>query len=113
MATVALLPVVFSCLLLAAHFLRARHTVLTPACVALPLLLLLRERRVPRVFQVVLLLGCLEWMRTLIAAAIDRSDASEPWGRLAVILSAVAAFTAASALVFRLRGVRRRFDEQP
>lgn len=75
----------------------------------LPLLLFVRKSWVPRVFQLVLLLGAIEWLRSLFVFAQMRIAFDEPWLRLAVILGAVALFTALSGLVFRARALRERY----
>jgi hypothetical protein len=104
-----LLPVVLGCALLAAHLLRMGHTVLAAACAALPLLLLLRRPWVARLFQALLVLGAAEWLRTLYLLAAMRIAWGQPWGRMALILGAVALFTAAAGLVFRSRALRARY----
>jgi hypothetical protein len=104
-----LLPVVLSFLLLGAHFYRSGLTLLTAACIAMPFLLLLPRPWVARLTQFVLVLGALEWLRALYYFAAMRSAFGEPWMRLAIILGAVALFTALSALVFRSSGLRRRY----
>ncbi len=96
------LPVVLSALVLAAHFYRARQMPLVAVALALPLLLLVRERWSARAVQAGLVLGALEWVRTLTYFAGQRMDMGRPWGRLAVILGAVAALTALSALTVRV-----------
>jgi hypothetical protein len=101
-----LLPVIISFLLLGAHFYRAGAGIAAGLCAALPLLLFLRKPWVPRTFQVFLALGALEWLRTLFAFATIRIALEQPWIRLAVILGAVALFTALSALVFRSRALK-------
>ena len=78
--------------------------------IALPLLLLFRRSWIPRLFQVVLLLGALEWLRTLYGLAAMRIAFGEPWTRLAVILAAVALFTGLSGLVFYNRRLRARYS---
>jgi hypothetical protein len=78
-------------------------------CLTAPLLLLLRKPWVPRLFQALLVLGALEWLRSLYALAVLRIAFEQPWARLAVILGAVALFTALSGLVFRSRGLRTWF----
>jgi hypothetical protein len=108
---VRLLPVVVSFLLLAAHFYRAGMPWLTVLCLALPLLLIPKDARLPRLFQVLLALGALEWLRTLYALAGIRLAFGQPWGRLALILGGVAVFTLASGLVFRSRELKRRYDK--
>ena len=104
-----LLPVIVSFLLLGAHFYRGGHNAATAICVAVPFLLFLRKSWVPPLFQALLLLGALEWLRTLYAFAAMRIAFGQPWGRLAVILGAVALFTALSGMVFRSRGLSSWF----
>src|SRR6056297_3607242 len=87
-----LLPVIVSLVLLAAHFYRAELPVLVGLCAFLPLLLFLRRPWVPQLFQGILVLGALEWLRTLYMLAAMRTGFDQPWGRLAVILGAVALF---------------------
>lgn len=109
MNALRLSPVVLSFLLLAAHFYRAGLPLLTVACLGLPLLLPVRRPWVPRTFQVLLLLGALEWLRTLYVFAAMRIAFDQPWGRLAIILGAVALFTALSGLVFQGARLRARY----
>jgi len=101
MNVLRLLPVILSLLLLAAHFYRAGLVPLTVLCVVLPLLLFLRRSWVPLLFQVLLPLGALEWLRALYGFAAMRIAFGEPWLRLAIILGTVALFTGLSGLVFR------------
>lgn len=108
-----LLPVFISFLLLAAHFLRSGQTIVVIALLLLPLLLLLRSDWVPRVIQLVLLLGAFEWLWTLYSVAQIRIGLGMPWTRMAVILGAVALFTALSCLVFRAKALRKRFAVVP
>jgi hypothetical protein len=107
-----LLPVILSFLLLGAHFYRAGAFAVAVLCAALPLLLFLRRTYVPRLFQVLLVLGALEWLHTLYVLAALRVGSGAPWVRLAVILGAVAAFTALSGLAFRSRGLRSWFGSR-
>ena len=104
-----LIPVVLSFLLLAAHFYRSGLLPLTLACALLPLLLFLRGAWVPKLFQLLLFLGALEWLRTLYVFAAMRMAFEQPWGRLALILGGVALFTALSGLVFLTRNLRSRY----
>lgn len=105
-----LLPVIVSCLLLAAHFLREGRIVTACVLLLLPLLLLLRKGWVPRVLQLTLLLGAVEWLRTLFFIAQLRIEFGQPWTRMAIILGAVALFTALSCLVFRSKALRKWFS---
>jgi hypothetical protein len=96
-------------LLLAAHF--ARATAWLPAVVSLALIGLLAVPRpwAARLLQAALVLGALEWVRTLWLLAAARAAAGTPWLRMALILGAVSLLTLASAWVFQLPAVRRRF----
>jgi hypothetical protein len=109
MNVLKLFPVVLSFLLLAAHFYRAGHLIITALCIGVLFLLFLRESWVPRMFQVLLILGALEWLRTLYSIASMRVAFEQDWTRLAVILGAVALLTALSGLVFKSEGVRARY----
>jgi len=104
-----LLPVILSFLLLAAHFYRSGQLVVTALCLAMLLLLFLKKSWIPRLFQVVLLLGALEWLRSLYFLAAMRIAWDQPWTRLAVILGAVAIFTAISGLVFQSRALKAMY----
>ena len=104
-----LLPVILSFMLLGAHFYRSGLTALTAACIALPFLLLLPKPWVARLMQIVLVIGALEWLRALYFFAAMRVAFGEPWTRLALILGAVAMFTALSAMVFQSKGLRQRY----
>lgn len=90
--------VVVSLLVLGAHFLRAGHPWLVLALLLAPLLLLVRRTWAIRCLQVVLLLGALEWLRTLVALASVRLQAGEPVLRMGLILSVVAAVAVLSAI---------------
>ena len=110
MTFVKLIPVILSALLLGAHFSRAGLAPLALILVVFPAVLLLKRPWVARLTQVVLLLGAIEWVRTLVVLVGQRRDLGQSWGRLAVILGAVALFTLASALPFSLSSaVRKRF----
>lgn len=87
--------------LLAAHFYRAGQLALAVASLALIALLAVPRRWSARAVQSALALGALEWLRTLAVLAAERISAGQPYLRLVAILLAVAAFTAASALVYR------------
>jgi len=106
---IRLLPVVLSCLVLGAHFLRAGFPPLVVLSAVAPFLLLARRPWAARTVQVVLILGGLEWVRTVVGLAQVRYAAGEPWMRMAIILTVVALFTMASALVFRSKSLRERY----
>ena len=92
---------VVSALLLGAHYFRGGNTVLAAGAALSPLILLVRHPLARRAFSILLLAGALEWVRTLLVDVSMRRAIGAPWGRLAVILGAVAVFTAWSALLIR------------
>ena len=109
-----LVPVIISCILLAAHFSRAGRQLLALAALTLPLLLLVRRPWSARTVQLALVLAGFEWLRSIWVIASRRIEAGQPWLRMALILGAVTAFTWASALVFRSPAMRRTWsDDQP
>jgi hypothetical protein len=93
-----LIPIVLSALTLGAHLLRGGSLPLALVAVALPLLLVPRSGAALRLLQGLLLLGALEWVRTLLVILEQRHAFGQPWQRLTVILGAVALVTALSAL---------------
>ena len=103
-----ILPVL-ACLLLAAHFFRAGQLTLAAASALLPLLLAVPRAWAARTMQGALVLGAVEWLRTLAQFAAVRISMGQPYLRLVAILLAVALFTAACALVFRNAQLRARY----
>lgn len=109
MTALQLSPVFFSALVLAAHFLRAGDIGLVAVTVAMPLLLWLRRPWVARVVQVGLVMGAVLWVRVVLQLIDVRRSLGAPWGRMALILGAVAVVTAASTLVLETPSLRRRY----
>ena len=104
-----LLPVFISFLLLSAHFFRSGEIVFAVLPIALFIPLMIRQTWVPRVIQLALLLGAVEWVYTQASVAQIRMQFGMPWVRMAVILGVVALFTACSGLVFRSRALRKMY----
>lgn len=107
MTILALVPVILSTLVLAAHFLRAGLLVLVVLLIAVLPLLGLRRSWVPRLFQLILGVGALEWLRTLLVLRAARLALGQPHARMVAILGVVALITALSAALFELPHVRR------
>jgi len=103
-----LLPA-FALLLLGAHFFRAALVPLTVVCLGLVALLFVRSAWAARTLQVALAIGTLEWLRTAWEFASIRVDLGQPYGRLIVILGAVASVTALAGLALRTRTARGHF----
>jgi hypothetical protein len=107
---ILLVPVVLSLLVLAAHFLRAGNTLLVALVLATIALLAVRRGWAARAIQVVLVLGAVEWTRTLLRLASERSAAGQPYLRMVLILGGVTIATAMSAAVFRSDRLRQWFN---
>ena len=104
-----LLPAGLSALVLAAHFLRAGNLILLWAGLSILALMFVRRFWAARLIQLALVLGTVEWVRTLIVLILLRRQSGQPVARLAIILGTGAPITAASALVFRTRTLRQHF----
>lgn len=72
-------------------------------------LLFVRRRWAWRTVQVALLLGALEWARTILELTEERALMGIPSGRMVAILGAVAAVCALAALLLFAPRVRRWF----
>lgn len=108
-----LMPALLSFLMLAAHFYRGDQIALTLLTCAAPLLLLARRTWATRLFQLLLILGAMEWIRTTLQIQTIRIANGREWQRMAVILYSVAAFTFLSQLVFFLPPLRRYYTSAP
>jgi hypothetical protein len=102
MRKLSVIPAVLSSLLLSAHFLRAGNLIICAAFVALPLLLSVRYRWATRSVQLVLLTGATVWLWTMVNLADSFREMNRPPGRMIVIMTSVAAFTAFSAALLQL-----------
>lgn len=105
----ALLPAIFGCVVLAAHFLRQFDLLLSGVCLLLPFLLLVRRAWVARLMQAAMLFAAVAWLGTLVRIVGERQAAGEPWARLVVILGGVAAVSVAGGLLFETGRLRRRY----
>ena len=106
-----LLPVVISLIVLAAHFLRDGNIVMVIVVFVLLGLLAVRRRWAAKLVQLALILGAVEWARTLIQLVAWRSETGQPMLRLVFILGSVALLTALSALVFRADRLKKWYDQ--
>lgn len=104
-----LIPVILSFLILGAHFFRAGLFPLAAISLILPLLLFIRQNWIARLSQVFLVIGALEWIRTLLSLVEMRQAMGMPWIRLAVIIGIVSLITGLSALVFQSKGLKERY----
>jgi len=107
------LPVVLSLVILGAHFMRYGNSIGVVGALLLIALLIVRQPWVARLIQVVLVLGALEWVRTLYELVQVRAVLGQPFTRMMIILGVVAAVTFCSALLFQLPALKKiyRLDE--
>ena len=105
-----LLPVILSFGLLAAHYSRADTFPLVILSLLIPLLLFIKKAWVARSIQVLLLLGAVEWIRSMMGYIEIRKSIGEDWTRLAIILVAVAVLTACAGLVFQGKALKKRYQ---
>jgi hypothetical protein len=103
-----LLPMLLSSLLLGAHFYRAENYWLVPVALAMPMILSIGRTWSVRVVQFMLVLGSLEWLRSMMEFTLQRQQMGMPYERLIVILSSVAAFTMLAAVLLETPGMKRR-----
>ena len=104
-----LVPAALALLVLGAHFLRAGELALVTAALAAVALLFVRRAWAARIVQGALILGALEWLRTLALLTEERRAAGAPYLRMTLILAAVALATALSLLAFHSRAVKEHF----
>lgn len=100
------IPIVLSLIVLGAHFMRYDNAIGVVGAVVLIALLFVRQAWVARLLQTVLVLGALEWVLTLYRLVQVRTALDQPYGRMLVILGAVAAVTLCSALLFQSKELR-------
>ena len=102
-----LVPVVLSLVILGAHFMRYGSSMGVIGSLVLVDLLMVRRPWVARLMQVVLILGALEWVRTIYELAQVRAALGQSSTRMIVILSVVVAITICSALLFQSQALKR------
>jgi hypothetical protein len=105
----ALTAVILSFVLLAAHFSRHEIPFLMALSLLAPILLFVKRPWVPRLLQLLLVVGALEWVRTAAVLAARRIDVGAPWLRMVVILGAVALVTIGAAALLQSTRVRHWF----
>jgi len=100
-------PIVLSLAILGAHFMRSGNEIGLAASLALIGLLFIRQAWVARLVQVALVVGAVEWLRTLYTLAQWRASQGEPVARMVAIIGAVAAVTFFSALLFQSKTLNK------
>ena len=100
-------PIVLSLVVLGAHFLRYGNEVGVIGSAILIGLLFVGRPWAARLVQVALAAGTLEWLHTLYVLMQVRAAQGVSATRLAVILAAVIAVTAGSALTFQTKTMKK------
>lgn len=106
------IPIVLSLVVLGAHFMRYGSEIGVIGALVLIALLFVRQPWVPRLLQVVLVLGALEWLLTTWGLVQMRAAQGQPFIRMAVILCVVALLTFGSALLFQTPTLKRIYRIQ-
>lgn len=101
------IPIVLSLLVLGAHFMRYENSIGVFCAMVVIALLFIRQAWVARLVQVVLVLGALEWVRTLYSLMQVRAALDQPYERMVLILGTVAVVTFCSALLFQSRALKK------
>ena len=101
------IPVVLSLVILGAHFMRYGNSAGVFVFSGLIALLFVRRAWVARLMQVVLVLGALEWVRTLYELVQVRAALGQPFIRMTLILGVVVAVSFCSALLFQLPALKK------
>lgn len=83
--------------------------VLAIVSLAVPFLLLVKNKTVLWLIQLLLFAGAGEWIRSTIIYVNERISRDENWIRLAIILSAVALIAFISAMLLSSDKVRSRY----
>lgn len=110
MIVLQIMLVLFSYLLLAAHFLRAGAILMMLLTFGLLSLLFVRQSWAARVLQGWLLLGAVVWILTAIMTAVERAGRGRPALRMLLIMGAVAAVTVLAAWTLERGRLRRHFN---
>ncbi|MBW6494518.1 MAG: hypothetical protein K0B16_08180 [Burkholderiaceae bacterium] len=106
---VRIVLVIIAALLIAAHFLRAMDTPMVALSLAAPLLLLWRRRWSLIALQVLAYLAAWRWIDTALGLIAMREQLGRPWTAAAIILGAVALFTALIGVLLNGRSMRERY----
>ncbi|MCX7143509.1 MAG: hypothetical protein NT123_21170 [Proteobacteria bacterium] len=100
---------VAAALLLGAHFLRAGNLPMVALCLAAPCLFLYRGRWSLIALQALAYGACATWMTVAIQLVQSRQQSGHPWTTAAIILGAVALFTALSGLLLNSRVLKEQY----
>jgi len=109
MTVLYLLAPALAFLVLGAHFYRSASYVAIAVCLVMIALLFVRRPLAARAIQVALVLGAIEWVRSMIGFIAAREEMGAPILRLGLILGGVALLTLLCALVIETRRLKTYF----
>ena len=101
--------VILAAALVGAHFFRAGSYALTLLCVAMPLLLLYRNRWSLIVLQCAAYGASFVWLSAALELVQMRRQLGRPWTTAAIILGTVALLTLLAGLLLNSRSLRERY----
>jgi len=104
-------PLILSCLILAAHHSRGGEPGLIGLWLTLPFALFFKRRWIDRAIQLTLLAGAFEWAMTVKTIIDVRQMVGLPYMRMALILGGVTLFTALSGLLLETAGRKKRLPD--
>jgi ferredoxin len=105
------IPLILSCLILAAHHSRGAEPGLMGLWLTLPFALFFKRAWIDRAIQLMLLAGAFEWGLTVKAIIDVRQMMDMPYLRMALILGAVTLFTALSGLLLETAGRKKHLPD--
>ena len=93
MKKVRIIAIIFSFILLAAHFKYKGYNALLFVSIVMPFLLYFKKSYINKILSMALFLGGIEWVITMYDYVYIRINCGDNWIRLALILSMVSIFT--------------------
>ena len=94
---------------LGAHFIRSGNPILALACILVPLIFIIKKRWSLIVLQLFAYLGAGIWIYTAIMLYQRRMMLGAPWGRMVIIMGAVAGFTFLAGLLLNSPKVKKKY----
>jgi len=99
----------FMIILMAAHFSRANHDILALISLLIPLLLFIKQKWVIDILEGVAYLSALVWLYGAYRYIQIRIATGDDWGRLLLIMGAVALFSAWSGYFLRSERIKEAY----
>ena len=106
------IPLILASLMLSAHFFRHLNYALMIVTFLAPCLLFIKKRWSLIAIQFFAILGGGIWISTIVDIANERILMGEPWGKMAVILGAVALFTIFAGLLLNSLKVKEKYPSK-